>query len=121
MAKQYTAIVAGRTVVAYSTSFDRRLLSLTHWRHGLTAPELTTACAMLMYASWNGEWVEGHQGWQWRWIKLIEAASECGGLEVRVRRAQGDPGITLDLLCYLQRRTNRRKPTTWPTGRSCQS
>jgi len=33
---------------------------------------------MLLYVSWNGEWVEERQGWQWRWIKLIEAASECG-------------------------------------------
>jgi DNA polymerase III epsilon subunit-like protein len=103
--------------VAYSASFDRRLLSLTHQRHGLTTPELTTACAMLLYASWNGEWVEGRQGWQWRWIKLIEAASECGVPEVGAHRARGDARMTLDVLCYLQRRTNGRKPTSWPTVR----
>ncbi len=71
---------------------------------------------MLLYTSWNGEWVEGRLGWQWRWIKLIEAASETGP-EVGAHRARGDARMTLDVLCYLQRRTNGRKPTNWSTVR----
>ena len=55
--------LSSRGVVAYRFSFDRRLLSLTHQRHGLTTPEVTTACAMLLYTSWNGEWVEGRLHW----------------------------------------------------------
>jgi DNA polymerase III epsilon subunit-like protein len=47
IAEQYASIVAGRTVVAYNASFDVRLLSQTHQRHGLP-PALATACAMLL-------------------------------------------------------------------------
>ncbi|MFJ7884634.1 hypothetical protein ACIQYF_14245 [Pseudomonas sp. NPDC096917] len=57
-------------------------------------------------------------GWQWRWIKLIEAAIECGGLEVGSHCALSNARMTLDVLCYLQRRTNGCKSTTWPAGRS---
>lgn len=111
VAEQYGAIVAGRTVVAYNASFDRRLLSQTYQQHGLTAPELTTACAMLLYAEWHGEWVEGRYGsWQWRWIKLIEAARECGVLEDDAHRALADARMTLGVLRYLQRRKNGRRP-----------
>lgn len=54
----------------------------------LAAPALATACAMLLYAEWHGEWVEGRYGcWQWRWIKLIEAARECGVLEDGAHRS----------------------------------
>jgi DNA polymerase III epsilon subunit-like protein len=38
IAEQYASIVSGRTVVAYNASFDERLLSQTHQRHGLVAP-----------------------------------------------------------------------------------
>lgn len=111
VAEQYAAIVSGRTVVAYNTSFDERLLLQTHQRHGLTAPAMTTSCAMLLYASWHGEWVEGRHGiWQWRWIKLIEAARECGVLEDGAHRALADARMTLGVLRYLQRRTDGRRP-----------
>ncbi|HCF9255365.1 MULTISPECIES: 3'-5' exonuclease [Pseudomonas] len=113
IAEQYASIVAGRTVVAYNASFDVRLLSQTHQRHGLVAPALATACAMLLYAEWHGEWVEGRYGcWQWRWIKLIEAARECGVLEDGAHRSLADARMTLGVLRYLHKRTNGRKPST---------
>lgn len=118
VAEEYAAVVAGRTVVAYNAAFDVRLLQQTHQIHGLTAPILTTACAMLLYASWNGEWVEGRQGWQWRWIKLIEAARDCGVLEDGAHRALADARMTLGVLRYLQRRTNGRKPARQNAGRN---
>ena len=111
VAEQYASIVAGRTVVAYNAAFDQRLLAQTHQRYGLVAPEVTTSCAMLLFASWNGEWVEGRHGsWQWRWIKLAEAARECGVLEDEVHRAHADARMTLGVLRFLQRRTNGRRP-----------
>ncbi|MFV1943371.1 hypothetical protein VPH49_21395 [Pseudomonas luteola] len=110
-AEQYAAIVAGRTVVAYDASFDQRLLLQTHKLHGLTAMELTTRCAMLLYASWHGEWIERRHGsGQWRWIKLIEAARECAVLGEGVHRSHADAKMPLGVLRYLQRRTNGRRP-----------
>ncbi|HDQ4405486.1 TPA: 3'-5' exonuclease [Pseudomonas aeruginosa] len=118
IAEQYAAIVAGRTVVAYNAAFDQRLISQTYQRHGLTAPKLTTACAMLLYAEWHGEWVEGRYGcWQWRWIKLTEAAKECGVFEDGAHRALADTRMTLGVLRYLQKRTNGRRAPR-PTERS---
>lgn len=116
IALQYEAIIAGRTVVAYNAQFDQRVISQTYQRYGMDAPELTTACAMLLYASWNGEWVEGQLGWQWRWIKLGEAARECGVLVEGAHRALADTQMTLGVLRYLQKRSNGRKPGR-PNGR----
>lgn len=111
VAERYAAIVAGRTVVAYNASFDERLLAQTHQRHGLTAPGLATSCAMLLYASWYGEPAQGRHGnWDWRWIKLTEAARECGVLEEGAHRSHADARMTLGVLRYLQRRTNGRRP-----------
>lgn len=102
VAEQYAGIVAGRTVVAYNAAFDNRLLRQTYKRHGLTAPELTTSCAMLMYAAWHGEWDKGRE--QWRWLKLIEAATDCGVADAGAHRALADARMTLAVLRYLQRR-----------------
>ncbi|NIE78361.1 3'-5' exonuclease [Pantoea sp. Ap-967] len=108
VAEQYAAIVAGRTVVAYNTAFDVRLLRQTHERHGLTAPTFSTACAMLMYAAWHGEYDSNRD--RWRWLKLIDAATECGVAEDGAHRALADARMTLGVLRYLQRYTNGRRP-----------
>lgn len=108
LAEQYADIVAGRTVVMYNAAFDRRLLSQTHRRHGLNAPELVTDCAMQLYAVWNSEWDRGRDSWRWR--KLIEAAAECDVWEEGAHRAHADARMTLGVLRYLQRRMNGRRP-----------
>lgn len=108
VAEQYAAAVAGRTVVAYNVAFDARLLRQTYQIHGLTAPVLTTACAMLMYAEWHGEYDRSRD--RWRWLKLIEAATDCGVAEDGAHRALADARMTLGVLRYLQRRTNGRRP-----------
>jgi DNA polymerase III epsilon subunit-like protein len=56
VAEQYAAIVAGRTVVANSASFDRRLLSLTH-NATITRPLADHRLRTLLHGSWDGEWV----------------------------------------------------------------
>lgn len=108
VAERYAAAVAGRTVVAYNVAFDARLLRQTYQIHGLTAPVLTTACAMLMYAEWHGEYDRSRD--RWRWLKLIEAATDCGVAEDGAHRALADARMTLGVLRYLQRRTNGRRP-----------
>jgi DNA polymerase III epsilon subunit-like protein len=108
VAEQYAAAVAGRTVVAYNVAFDARLLRQTYQIHGLTAPVLTTACAMLMYAEWHGEYDRSRD--RWRWLKLIEAATDCGVAEDGAHRSLADARMTLGVLRYLQRRTNGRRP-----------
>lgn len=108
VAERYAAIVAERTVVMYNAAFDKRLLLQTHRRHGLTAPTLRSDCAMLLYASWCGEWDHGRGSWRWR--KLVEAAAECSAVHDDAHRAKADARMTLEILRYLQRRTNGRRP-----------
>lgn len=115
LAEQYAAIVAGRTVVMYNANFDKRLLVQTHLRHDLTAPQLVTDCAMLLFASWHGEWDRGYENW--RWWKLSEAASEFAVWEEGAHRAHADARMTLGVLRYLQRRKNGRRPPRQAKGR----
>lgn len=108
VAEQYAAIVAGRTVVAYNAAFDARLLRQTHQLHGIAAPVLTTACVMRMYAKWHGEYDRDRD--DWRWLKLIEAATDCGVAEDGAHRALADARMTLGVLRYLHHRINGRRP-----------
>jgi DNA polymerase III epsilon subunit-like protein len=108
VAEQYAAIVAGRTVVAYNAAFDARLLRQTHQLHGIAAPVLTTACLMRMYAKWHGEYDRDRD--DWRWLKLIEAATDCGVAEDGAHRALADARMTLGVLRYLHHRINGRRP-----------
>lgn len=108
IAELFASIVAGRTVVAYNSAFDDRLLMQTHQRHGRPPPLLTTACAMQMYAVWNGEWDKGRDCWRWR--KLIDAATFCGTAEPGAHRALADARMTLGVLRYLQRCKSGRRP-----------
>ena len=75
---------------------------------------LTTACAMLMYAEWHGEYDRSRD--RWRWLKLIEAATDCGVAEDGAHRAFADARMTLGVLRYLQRRTNGRRPGRAESG-----
>lgn len=108
VAERYAALIAGRTVVAYNAAFDVRLLRQTHQIHGLTAPILKTACAMLMYAAWHGEYDRGRDCW--RWLKLIDAATDCGVAEAGAHRALADARMTLGVLRYLRKCANGRRP-----------
>ncbi len=108
VADQYAALIAGRTVVAYNAAFDVRLLRQTHQIHGLTDPILKTACAMLMYAAWHGEYDRGRDSW--RWLTLIDAATDCGVAEAGAHRALADARMTLGVLRYLRKCANGRRP-----------
>ncbi|WP_426811698.1 3'-5' exonuclease (plasmid) [Pseudomonas sp. WOUb67] len=112
LAEQYAAITADRTVVMYNAAFDKRLLSQTHALHGLTAPALTTSCAMLLYSEWDGQYDRARDSWMWR--KLIEAADECGVWEEGAHRAHADARMTLGVLRYLEQRTSGRRPRKKP-------
>ena len=108
VAEQYAAIVAGRTVVAYNAAFDARLLRQTHQLHGIAAPVLTAVCLMRMYAKWHGEYDRDRD--DWRWLKLTDAAAECGVLVEGAHRAFADAHMTLGVLRYLHHRINGRRP-----------
>ncbi len=108
IAEQFATVVRGRTVVTYNAAFDERLIRQTHQLHGLPAPALTTACLMRMFATWNGEWDKGHE--HWRWLKLIEAATECSTETGGAHRAMADARMALSVLRYLQRHRNGKRP-----------
>ncbi|MDH0959071.1 3'-5' exonuclease [Pseudomonas sp. o96-267] len=108
LAAEYAAIVAGKTVIAYSADFDKRLLRQTHELYGLPVPPIETACAMRLYAQWTRIRERGRD--EWRWSKLIEAAEACGVLESGAHRALADARMALGVLRFLERRQNGRLP-----------
>lgn len=107
LAERFEAAVSGRKVVAYNALFDQRLVWQTYERHGRTAPQMSTACAMKMYAVWHGEWNHRHQSWTWQ--KLVDAATECGSAGEGAHRALADARMALGVLRYLQRCKNGRR------------
>lgn len=108
VAARYAAAVADRTVVTYNVAFDKRLIEQTHALHGLRAPQLSTACAMLLYASWHGEWDRERQSW--RWLKLKDAAKACGVDQPGAHRSLVDAQMALGILLHLRRFTSGRRP-----------
>ncbi|MGY2172109.1 3'-5' exonuclease [Pseudomonas gingeri] len=107
VAEQYAAIVEGRKVVMYNAPFDVRLLAQTHSRHEVAAPPLASVCAMRLYAEWFGD--RGRDGL--RWVRLVEAADECGVWEEGAHRAHADARMTLEVLRFMQRSMNGRFPS----------
>lgn len=116
VSEQFETLVLGRTVVTYNAAFDARLLRQTHQLHSLTAPPLATACLMQMFATWNGEWDKGRDSW--RWLKLIDAATECDAACDGAHRALADARMALGVLRYLQQRRNGKRPARKSKGAS---
>ena len=86
------ALLEGKRVVAYNAAFDARLLSQTAKRYGLGPLEVSWDCAMLAYASFNGEWV-AERG-SFKWPRLPGAA----------HGAAADCRATLELIRHMARR-----------------
>ncbi|MDG9854149.1 3'-5' exonuclease [Pseudomonas nitroreducens] len=99
---QFKCLVSGRRVVIYNADYDVRLVHQTSLASGIDDSDFHTClgrsaeCAMLAYAEHFGEWNEHRQ--QWRWQKLVNAASQCGVPAVGAHRALADCLMTLGVI-----------------------
>lgn len=99
---QIRAALHGKTVLAYNLECDERMLRQDCERHGcevIISPDnpYVSACVMLLYAEYHGEWNEYHGNY--RWQKLGTAISALGlGWDGRAHDALADAKATLDVL-----------------------
>ncbi|MCV6429399.1 MULTISPECIES: 3'-5' exonuclease [Pseudomonas] len=99
---QFKSLVSGRRVVIYNADYDVRLVYQTSLASGIADGDLhaslgrSAECAMLAYAEHFGDWNEYRQ--QWRWQKLVNAASQCGIAPVGAHRALADCLMTLGVI-----------------------
>lgn len=82
-------LLRGRELVAWSASFDRRVLRRSSSLHDLSWPEVEWRCAMHVGAQIWGEYSEYHSDFHW---VSLDAAFRMEGvrLDARHHRAAGD-------------------------------
>ncbi|MBL8161191.1 MAG: 3'-5' exonuclease [Anaerolineae bacterium] len=99
---QIRAALHGKTVLAYNLEYDERMLRQDCERHGcevIISPDspYVSACVMLLYAEYHGEWNEYHGNY--RWQKLSTAISALGlEWDGRAHDALADAKATLAVL-----------------------
>jgi len=83
-------ILTGKTVVAYNSNFDARIIEQTIGLHNLTGIFCYWECAMQMY--------QNHTRHH-KWIKLIEAAGQCDVYpDGQTHRAMTDVMMTWEIV-----------------------
>lgn len=92
-------ILSGRTVIAYNSAFDKKMLcSSAACGHG-EPPYVNSdfQCAMLTYAQFKGDWNHGHGDFKWH--SLVNAAKQQGiELAGTAHRALYDCQLTRELI-----------------------
>ncbi len=89
-------VLEGKTIVAYNSEFDIRLLRQTMKTHGQKIPYLQHECAMKMYAKYRAVPDKRHKNFKWH--KLTQAA-RFEKIEVKnAHNALGDCLMTLNLI-----------------------
>lgn len=58
--------VAGKPVIIYNADYDERCIRQDCKRHDLEPIKLETACAMLWYSQWYGDWSRYHDDYKWQ-------------------------------------------------------
>lgn len=93
-------MLAGRELVVYNATYDRKMMHQSREAWGLPKIEWTEVatwyCAMLAYAEFRGDWNDYHGNY--RWQKLTIAASQMGVDIVDAHAALGDCRLTLAVL-----------------------
>lgn len=74
---QLSALLDDRTVIAYNSAFDSRMLAQTCRRYGAPRFRAHWKCAMEAYAAYFGDWSQYHRSYRWQ---TLEAA--CWQMQV---------------------------------------
>ena len=83
-------IMCGKTVIAYNSNFDARIIEQTVGLHSLPGIFCYWECAMQMY--------QNHTGF-YKWVKLVDAAEQCGvSPNGQTHRAMTDVMMTWEIV-----------------------
>jgi len=104
---QINGIISGKTLIAYNTDYDVRLLLQSVMMCGFAESDIALhnvklGCAMKAYAKWFGK-VDPQKG-DYQWHKLVNAAAKCGVTlpeGMQAHRALADCIMTLGVLRYM--------------------
>ncbi|MFS8533334.1 exonuclease domain-containing protein [Sphaerobacter thermophilus] len=98
------------TLIIYNAAYDRRLISQTCRRYGISVPRADWQCAMLNYAAYRGEWNARYGNY--RWHTLEKAAIETGAPMPPTHRALDDAQACRHVVLSMAGvATARRAPT----------
>ncbi|MCS6101389.1 3'-5' exonuclease [Shewanella baltica] len=92
-------ILSGRTVIAYNSAFDKKMLCSSAAYSSGEPPYVNSdfQCAMLAYAKFKGDWNHGHGDFKWH--SLVNAAKQQGiELAGTAHRALYDCQLTRELI-----------------------
>ncbi len=94
-------LLAGRSICAYNSDFDLRLLKQTHQRAWLkwTIPDSRFLCVMKLYARFQGDWDANRRSY--RWHKLENAGRQSGISLPNSHHASDDALLARALLLYM--------------------
>lgn len=103
MADEIRDIIAGRDLIVYNATYDRKMFHQSAEAHGMAKIEWKEVarwhCAMNAYAEFYGDWNNYHQSF--RWQTLSNAARQCG-IEVNgAHSALGDCRMTLAVINHM--------------------
>lgn len=102
--QQARPLLAGKTIVAYNSDFDQRLMQQSHaryqqpWRDRLIFFDL-----LKLYAQFRGEWDSYRRSW--RYYSLDQAGKFSNIVLPNTHRATADTLLTRELLLYIARQT----------------
>lgn len=104
--KKYLSVTEGKTILAYNSKYDKRLIQQTCKANNITNKRRVWGCIMLAYSEFMGN---TKNGW-YKWHKLESAAFNS---LVTIRnsgsqqhRALYDSGMALGVLMYMKREVN---------------
>lgn len=112
--KQYLTATEGKTILAYNSKYDKKMVQQTCKANNLTNKKRQWNCVMLAYSEFMG--YKKYDSYTWH--KLEIAAFNCGvkidGQATQRHRAVFDAGMALGVYLYMQREVNRLVNTNKP-------
>ena len=103
--QQVRPLVIGRTIVAYNSDFDRRLMIQSHARYQLPWKDSLSFFDLLkLYSQFRGEWDSFRRSW--RYFSLEQAGKSANISLPNAHRSAADTLLTRELLHYIANQTS---------------
>ena len=103
--QQVRPLLIGKTIVAYNSDYDYRLIMQSHARYRLPWKDNLTFFDLLkLYSSFRGDWDSARRSW--RYFSLEQAGKSANIDLPNAHRSTADTLLTRELLHYIARQTS---------------